>query len=409
MNEPSKKIIFLKHHFYSIISVDVSFKNTLSQITNQYFKVNKQIGSKDRKVLSELIYTYFRYKFTIDNFPNNYIDKKFEIVFHFSKKVLSKSDTFQYIMQEWLNYSNNLDIDFNSTNGIFKNITQSFDLIPKLYRNEFLKLDIDTIHTIFSKSPITIRPAYSNLKNENYLHTLKANNFDFELIEETNSLNIVTFNSFEQLFKDNNLPYEVQDNGSILLSKYIASLDKNSILDACAGSGGKSLSIKYFNSKPEIDLYDTNTNRLKEFNNRNNKFSGLKLLIQLDKSKKYDIVLIDAPCTGSGTIRRNPDKQYTIDEDIITEYNTLQNQILETYSIYVKKGGILIYITCSLFEKENISVINKFLNSNNDFIGDEITSNIITNNSLKITNFAYQLIPTKYNGDIFFISQLRKC
>lgn len=402
----SKKIQFLKNHFQLIIELDFSFKKNLSSTINTYFKNNKSIGSKDRKVLTELVFTYFRYKFYLNTIDNLDESKTFDIIFTISEKVLSKSDTFSYILNEWSKIKHNnheINVIVNDLeNDLFNN-----SLLPKIYNNTILSKN-NLTDLIFSKAPITIRPAYSNSELKSIYKVLQVNNFDITLNEELSSIEINTFSQFDTILKENNINYEIQDNASIIVSKYIAELNKDNILDACAGSGGKSLGIKYFNKNNKIDLFDINQNRLQEFYNRNHNFDNIKLISNKNEINLYDLVIIDAPCTGSGTIRRNPDKLYSIDESIIDDFNKLQKEIIDEYSKYLKNGGILIYITCSLFDKENIDVVDYFLNQNKDFSPLEIENNLIKDNSIKITNFAYQLIPKNYNGDMFFISQMTK-
>ena len=156
-------------------------------------------------------------------------------------------------------------------------------------------------------------------------------------------------------------------------------------------------------------MFDSIQTRLKEFHNRNvSTVNNITLLDQLDMSKQYELVLVDAPCTGSGTVRRNPDKKHTITRDTINQFAKTQLSILNDYSKFLSIGGSLIYVTCSLFNEENIKVIDKFLETNPNFEPMQIESNTINDYSIKISNFANILIPINYNGDIFFIATLKK-
>lgn len=407
----SFKIQFLKNHFDNILSLPFSFSNTLSELVNQYYKENKQLGSKDRKVLSELVFTYFRYK-NIINLDDKIVESNnFEFFFIISYEVLNKSDTFHYILAEWEKYWVKYDefekyyiykllISMTFENIIFSKINKSYNFENKL-----------DIKRLFTKSPTTIRPAYSHDNINNLKYTLKNNDIGFYENSNLSSLDIYSFSNINSLMESNGIKIEIQDNASLIVSKYISELSQinkfDYILDACAGSGGKSLAVKFYGCNSKIDLFDNNLNRLYEFNNRNNNFNDLNLITAKNDLKKYDLIFIDAPCTGSGTFRRHPDKLHTIDKNIIDNYVKMQKDVLDTYSKYLKENGILIYITCSFFNEENIDVISSFIKDNPLFNPEPITNHLITDNSIKITNFAYQLIPNNYNGDIFFISQLK--
>ena len=110
------------------------------------------------------------------------------------------------------------------------------------------------------------------------------------------------------------------------------------------------------------------------------KFTSVNLwnIEQLDDSNNtYDKILIDAPCSGSGTVRRAPELRYNINSDLINNYNRLQHSILEKCKAKLKSSGKIFYSTCSLFEDENDKIIENFLAENSNFEVSDIKQTVI--------------------------------
>jgi 16S rRNA (cytosine967-C5)-methyltransferase len=117
----------------------------------------------------------------------------------------------------------------------------------------------------------------------------------------------------------------------------------------------------------------------------------------------HDIILIDAPCSGSGTIRRNPDIRLLLTEKALREQQTLQRQLLQNLWQRLMPGGTLVYSTCSVFSEENDQVIHSFLGNTADAC--------VVNPSLatgKATQYGWQLLPTESLTDGFYYCVLEK-
>lgn len=125
-----------------------------------------------------------------------------------------------------------------------------------------------------------------------------------------------------------------------------------------------------------------------------------------DLRDSFDHVLIDAPCSGTGTLRRNPEIKWRIKQKDIDKLNSLQKSILANSSKAVKKGGRLIYCTCSLLSTENEHIINKFLAKNKHFSLCETPSSI--NKKLIDRKHFYRTYPHIHNMDGFFAAVLRR-
>jgi 16S rRNA (cytosine967-C5)-methyltransferase len=162
--------------------------------------------------------------------------------------------------------------------------------------------------------------------------------------------------------------FEVQDEGSQVVSELAGAAPGMQVLDYCAGAGGKTLAMSAaMENKGQIFAYDSEKarlapifDRLRRSDNRNVQVvSKLQDLAALEG--QMDVVLIDAPCTGSGTWRRRPDAKWRLTQKQLDIRTAEQRAILDAARIYVKPGGRLVYITCSVFAAENAHQIDAFL------------------------------------------------
>ncbi len=161
--------------------------------------------------------------------------------------------------------------------------------------------------------------------------------------------------------------YEVQDAGSQLVTEYAAPKPGGAVLDYCAGAGGKTLNIAaLMNNNGFIKAHDVDQQKLFKLKNRAEK-AGATIIKTGKPQKNHDLVLVDAPCSGTGTWRRSPDAKWRLTESRLQHYIELQRQILAEAATYVKPGGRLVYITCSLLPCENEKQVEWFLSKNKDF------------------------------------------
>ena len=172
--------------------------------------------------------------------------------------------------------------------------------------------------------------------------------------------------------------FEVQDEGSQLLALLLDAKRGEMVVDFCAGAGGKTLAIgASMRSTGRLYAFDTSAHRLDSFKPRMAR-SGLSnvhpaaIAHERDDrvkrlSGKIDRVLVDAPCTGLGTLRRNPDLKWRQSPQAVDEMAVKQASILQSASRMLKSGGRLVYATCSVLPKENESIAAAFSEANPDF------------------------------------------
>ena len=176
-------------------------------------------------------------------------------------------------------------------------------------------------------------------------------------------MNVSGLDSFKNGF------FEVQDAGSQLIAPYLDVHPGMSVIDACAGAGGKSLHLAaLLGNTGSVLSMDIDQHKLQELERRaaRNGVSNLTtMFISSDKiienlSETTDRLLLDVPCSGLGVLRRNPDSKWKLKPEFLDKIRKVQAQILENYSKMVKKGGKMVYATCSILPSESEEQVRAF-------------------------------------------------
>lgn len=210
---------------------------------------------------------------------------------------------------------------------------------------------------------------------------------------------------------------EVQDEGSQLLGYLLSPKRGDMVVDFCAGAGGKALMLgALMHSHGRIYAFDTSDKRLKNLGPRL-KRSGLSNLhpqhivnendIKVKRlAGKIDRVLVDAPCSGMGTLRRNPDLKWRQSPQSIEELKRKQEAILSSAANLLKPGGRLVYATCSFFPEENQNVVEHFLNGHPSFTLMNCAE-LLRQQKIPIdTGIFLELSPRRHGTDGFFAAAL---
>ncbi len=161
---------------------------------------------------------------------------------------------------------------------------------------------------------------------------------------------------------------ELQDRSSQIVAEMAGVQEGEILLDYCAGGGGKTLALGAgLKGSGRIDAWDISAARMKEIPTRAAR-AGLNVNILNEAPRGiYDLVFVDAPCSGSGAWRRSPDSKWTLTKERLSELVQIQREILRNASTLVKFGGRLVYVTCSLFKEENHDIVADFLTSESSF------------------------------------------
>lgn len=219
------------------------------------------------------------------------------------------------------------------------------------------------------------------------------------------------------LFKDGTI--EVQDEGSQVLAQLVGAKRGEMVADFCAGAGGKTLALgAIMRNTGRLYAFDISEKRLAKLKPRLAR-SGLSnvhpVVIAHERDAKIkrlagklDRVLVDAPCSGLGTLRRNPDVKWRQTEKGVAELNEKQASILDSAARLVKAGGRLVYATCSILDEENEGIVSHFLNTHPDF---ELlpVSHVLAEQKIAMEMGDYlKLYPHLHQTDGFFAAVLQR-
>lgn len=168
--------------------------------------------------------------------------------------------------------------------------------------------------------------------------------------------------------------FEIQDEGSQIVSDLVFARPGETILDYCAGAGGKTLALSAaMENRGQIHAYDVDKSRLAPIHERLRRAGTRNVQVHSPDAdltsleSKMDKVVLDAPCTGTGTWRRRPDAKWRLDPNNLEQRLQQQEEVLSQGSAFVKPGGHLIYITCSILPEENENQIYAFVEENPQF------------------------------------------
>ena len=212
--------------------------------------------------------------------------------------------------------------------------------------------------------------------------------------------------------------FEVQDEGSQLLGALLEARRGEMVVDFCAGAGGKTLLIgAQMRNTGRLYAFDVSDKRLSNLKPRLAR-SGLSNVhpVRIEHERdakvkrlagKMDRVLVDAPCSGLGTLRRNPDLKWRQDETAVAELNAKQTAILAAAATLVRPGGRLVYATCSLLTAENEAVVQDFLAKHPDFCLRP-ASEILAKQGITLDGEMLRLLPHLHDTDAFFAAVLER-
>ena len=233
------------------------------------------------------------------------------------------------------------------------------------------------IHKLNEQADVVLRTNTLNTTKANLQKKLMDEGIETEFIQGYNDAlklveraNVFRTECFKMGF------FEVQDASSQLVAEYLDVKPGMRVIDTCAGAGGKSLHLAaLMENKGQIiatDIYESKLRKLKIRTRRAGVHNITTKEIDSQKVIKKmkgtaDRVLIDAPCSGIGVLKRNPDSKWKLQPEFVENIIKTQAEILENYSQLVKPGGKLVYATCSIFPSENEKQVHGFLKNHPEF------------------------------------------
>lgn len=326
----------------------------LHRFLAQYYRQNKQMGSKDRKIASRLVYNYFRLGSALHSIP---LENKL-VVSEFLCNESSNSFIAHY-KEEWESkLSLPLKFKIEEVKKTFPEF--SIEYIFPFHHHLSVGIDIDAfLKSFFIQPDLFVRVKKGEEKK--FQNIISDASLNFTRLEDQ-TFALPNGTKLETIVSDKGL-YEVQDRSSQQTGKFFLPNKWDKWWDCCAASGGKSLMLH--DQQPDIKLLVTDiresilANLDERFRNAGIK-SYQKKVMDLTLSQSlllhdyhFDGILVDAPCSGSGTWGRTPEMISQFKEHSISFFQELQRKILKNVIQYLKKDKPLIYITCSVFKEEN--------------------------------------------------------
>ena len=353
----------------SALLASYKYAEPFAAYLKKYFKQHHKFGSRDRKVISDFCYGFFRIGKSAEKYT---LDDQLQIGFFLTH---SQDNGYLSLVQpSWIDeLTNSIDFKINFIKSIYSSFDEtkifpiSSQVDAALEQDQFRKS-----HLIKPSFFIRIRPGRYDV----VMNKLKEANIDFKEINP-NCLLINGHSNLENLLEVNN-DYVVQDLNSQQTQAFLPVLNDDAfpMWDACAGGGGKSILLHDTYKKADLYVSDVRESilvdlklRLKQakiraaniFNIDLESNDANSIIIKSIPKKGFKLILADVPCSGSGTWVRNPESLRYFDEQDLVVFHQKQVSILKTVIPFLQKGGFLLYVTCSVFTIENDQVIDLIL------------------------------------------------
>lgn len=331
----------------------------LSQYLQSEFRTNKQYGSKDRREIRDLLYAFFR----LGKLSFNDLEDRLLHSIYVTEGVKSK-----YLEgTELVAYP-----DLASQNDRLKHIKEHLQLKEDLFENSLVfsqQIELNSLTESILQKPLVYAHIHGN--DNEFIEILHKNSIAYNYVD--GYFEFEPQAQINQLKLPKNLLLQIQDKSSFSTNNHLPNQAISTIWDACAGAGGKSLMLLKKYSKAYILASDVRSKSLINLVNRLAKNYSTRINTALiDASRelpknKFEMVLADVPCSGSGTWSRTPEYLYYFDAKSVEAYSNKQYTIANNCLKAVQDKGYFVYITCSVFKEENESVVEKLLHNNTDF------------------------------------------
>lgn len=337
---------FRNYHTLQILEAYNSSPRPLDSLVREYLKQHKAIGSKDRNEICKTIYYIIRNLSLIDSQISAPVtwEKRMEQAARLNGKTLDELPLhIKYSMPKWL-----------------------FDLLKAQMSAQDLE---NYLKASLTEAPFTIRANLIKTDAQKLKEALKT---DYAVAQCELSRTGLKFFKREpltstKLFKDGF--FEIQDEASQIACQMVQVNPGDHVLDYCAGAGGKGLAIApALGGKGALYIHDIRKNAINEAKKRferagihNVQYFDPKKPLPKQLLKKMDWVIVDVPCSGTGTFRRNPDLKWKLTNQDLEKLLQEQKDIFDNALKYLKPGGKIMYSTCSVLAKENQEQVAYFL------------------------------------------------
>lgn len=390
-------------------------------VVSHYFRMHRELGHNDRGFVAENVYAVLRRKRSLsarcleDATSRRLLLATLACVRGLNRRelepVLSESEA------KWLALAKAVKLDdlapavrLDLPDWLFERLSEQFD-----------PAELESLAASLNQSaPLDLRVNTLKAERVAVLEKFRAEGVDAEpcgLSPVGIRLAGKPSLSRHPLFLDGSV--EVQDEGSQLLGFLLQPKRGEMVADFCAGAGGKTLLLgAMMRSQGRLYAFDVAEKRLAKLKPRLAR-SGLSNVHPVRIESEHDIrikrlagkldrVLVDAPCSGLGTLRRNPDLKWRQTPDSVAELTAKQASILNAAAALVKKGGRLVYATCSLLDSENENVVSDFLGTHPEFVSLSAEEVLGKQGIALETGQRLRLMPHTHGTDGFFAAVMER-
>ena len=401
----------------------LDFNSPADAKLSEFFRNNRELGTKERAFVAESVYGVLRrlrYLSTVTANDENDPDDARKLILAWLLRIEGKSirelePMLSEQQKEWA-----ITIKAKPTDDLPLAVQADVrdwlwdKLVAQYGEAEALKI----CRSMFDQASLDLRVNTIKGNREDILKKMLAENTSNEQTIEITPYSPIGIRMPARLGINKHVLFtegkiEVQDEGSQLLSYLVAPKRGQMVADFCAGAGGKTLAVgALMKNTGRLYAFDVSEKRLVNLGQRLKRSGLSNLHAQVIVSEtdpklkrlngKFDRVLVDAPCTGLGTLRRNPDLKWRQTEQAVAELNVKQTNILARAAKLVKSGGRLIYATCSLLRDENEVIAEAFLSAHADF--KLVPANqILAQQQIPLDTGEYlELLPHLHGTDGFF-------
>ncbi|ASU40054.1 SAM-dependent methyltransferase [Herbaspirillum sp. meg3] len=407
-------------HTEEVLREILRFTGPADVTLSRYFRENPKLGGRERGVIAESVYGLLRNKSVYTNFAESGVGPMMRRM-----ALLGLTDTVSIESiaglsteeVEWL--TRTAQIDRNKLPLAMRSNLPAW-LLEKLIARDGEAATMELAEAMNQPAPLDLRVNVIKSNREAVAAELAAAPI---LCEPTPysplGLRVIKKPALQNLplFKDGAI--EVQDEGSQLLAQVVGAKRGEMIVDFCAGAGGKTLALgAAMRNTGRLYAFDVSEKRLIKLKPRLAR-SGLSnvhpvMIAHENDAKvkrlagKIDRVLVDAPCSGLGTLRRNPDMKWRQTVETIAEMHAKQVNILTSAARLLKAGGRLVYGTCSFLNEENEDVVAEFLQNNADFTLVPMSA-VLEEQKIALEMGDYlKLLPNLHQTDGFFAAVLER-
>lgn len=412
---------------------------------------SRKISPKDEALLTEIVYGTIQRKLTLDYYLDAFVTKQKKIqawvwmllrMSVYQMTFLDKVPDHAIIHEavEIAKHRGHKGIS-SFVNGVLRNVQRKGVPVTSTIESTSKRLSIETSHPEWLVErwismygyDVTVDMCHANLERkvlsvriqplkitrEHAMDELRKQGFETRPSEFSEQGIIIDQGNILKSWLFSEGYITIQDQSSMLASELLNAKPGMSVLDACSAPGGKVTHIaEKMQNLGSIQAYDLHAKKTKLIDQRAaildltiidaKEGDARKFQTTVDQ-ESFDRILIDAPCSGLGVIRGKPDIKYNKSESDIDRLAQIQFEILNEVAPLLKKGGLLMYSTCTVDKKENNDVVETFLNNNSNYVVDATLVDdmpLMVRNSIGHSDTGLQLFPQTFHTDGFFLTRL---